>query len=180
MKKKAVDRRIEYLRRQHRFLRERFMDPISHIGAWDTDSCYSVCSFVLLLHSELERAVEHSISDVTAHAERCSATHGAHPTLVNVVAFFRGEVAQKLPELLPLVPARRSLEHDPQKLLAAWHTGGAKVWFESRLERNHGTGTAYMANMLHPIGLEVAAKEFRRTSEARGVKRLGVVRATGA
>ncbi len=153
------------------------MSNTAGIVRWDIESFYLVCGYLTHLHAEMERTIETAVSDLLDHAVVSTQKYRPHPSLINVVTYFRGEVATRLPDLLEFIPPKSTFKADGENLVSTWDSSGAKTWFSTRLRRNHGAGMTYLGNMLHPVGIEVTEKEFKG-AVGRGVEKLGAVAPT--
>lgn len=175
MKRKQAFRRLDQLLRASRELEGRYLSTVMNSTSWTSDACYSASSFVALLHSEIEQTLEGVARDSVLRASQHTQHFEVHPILLNAVSYFRGEVAARMHHLLEFVPTRASLAADSAALHRAWDSGGARVWYFARVSENHGAGINYIADLLHPLGLQVLEKDYKRTSEARGLAAIGAV-----
>jgi hypothetical protein len=173
MKSKALRRTSDGLSRRERDLWSRYLAGIPEDTLWDFDALDAVISYVALLHSEAEFALEELVKLVLDNARSSSERWRPHPVLVNAVTFFQSEVASKLGGL-HLCPKRSDLERDTNQLIDAWDRLGAKDFFEGRIKSNHGIDRRYVESLYHPVGFVITRATFKAV-RGRGVTPVGAL-----
>ncbi|MFE5400510.1 hypothetical protein ACFQ9Z_03740 [Streptomyces sp. NPDC056580] len=114
-------------------------------------------------------AILENARDVTLH-------YKTHPVLLNCVLHYRARLNGLAPEL-DIIPAKALLEKDPLLLTKAWDDH-VRAYFTLMVKNNHGAGVKYMEKMLHPLGVVVNKKTFKRV-EGDGVLQLSSIRHVG-
>ena len=162
-----LHRRANALLSRELNLRNRFINPCLGHPSWTPHIIDNTAAYVGLLHAEAEAALEEAVQLTLSHGLNC-ARHGyVRPTFMNALVFYGGEMQERLG--INIVPPRQVLAGDPQQMASLWASSGAERFWTSRIDKNHGTGGKYMEGLLHPMGLSLSPKSFRKTT-ARGVK----------
>lgn len=157
-------------------LRARFIGPLAPTRGWDSDSLDAACAYVGLLHAEVESTLEEMVGAILENARTVTFRYETHPVLLNCVLHYRGHINKLAPEL-DIIPAKGMLEKDPLSLIKAWDSH-VKAYFALMVKRNHGAGIKYMEKLLHPLGVVVNEKSFKRF-EGGGVSKITSIRHVG-
>jgi len=170
MKRRVIRILVSNLQGRESKLRERFLDPISGIMGWTPQALDFAGAYMALLHSELEASLEEMTRHTMTNARNQSERWAPHPVLVNCVSFFQSEVSIRLSGV-ELCPSRMVLEADRAVLVDAWDRLGVRQYFENRIKANHGVGLQYFERLLHPLGVVISPKTFKRV-EGRGIREI--------
>ncbi|MGR6538216.1 hypothetical protein [Streptomyces rochei] len=144
---------------------------MSHSG-WTVDGLDAACAYVGLLHAEIESTLEEMVDAILANAREVTLHYRSHPVLLNCVLHYRARLNGFAPEL-DIIPAKALLKKDPLLLTQAWDDH-VRAYFVLMVKNNHGAGVKYMERMLHPLGVVVNEKKFKRV-EGDGVVRLASI-----
>ncbi|WP_405629813.1 hypothetical protein [Streptomyces sp. NBC_01174] len=157
-------------------LRDRFIGQLNTAAGWDSHGLDAACAYVGLLHAEVESALEEMVGVVLDNARTVTVRYQTHPVLLNCVLHYRARINGLAPEL-DIIPARALLKKDPILLARSWDDH-VKAYFALVVQKNHGAGVRYMEKLLHPLGIVVNEKAFKRF-EGEGVSRVTSIRHIG-
>ncbi|MFE8013465.1 hypothetical protein ACFU3O_12085 [Streptomyces antibioticus] len=150
-------------------LRQRFIDPISQIPAWNPDALDFSAAYVGLLHAEAESALEEMVRSILGNSREKTERHAVHAVLLNCVSFYAAQLRKGVGDL-GLIPPRSALKKNGPELIKVWDELGAKAYFENLIEGNNGAGVKYVEKLLHPLGVVVSLKKFNSLSSDGVVK----------
>lgn len=176
MKSRELHRLVNRTRLRETRLRTRFMDPLIPSTGWNSDGLDAACAYVGLLHAEVESTLEEMVGIILENSRTVTFHYQTHPVLMNCVLHYRARINGLAPEL-DIIPAKGLLKKDPLLLIKAWDNH-VKPYFSLMVEKNHGAGVKYMEKMLHPLGVVVNEKAFRRF-EGQGVSKISSIRKVG-
>ncbi|MEV7325057.1 hypothetical protein [Streptomyces sp. NPDC093970] len=162
--------RIAYrVDRRELHLRQRFIDPISQIPAWNSEALDFSAAYVGLLHAEAESALEEMVRSILSNSREKTERHSVHAVLLNCVSYYSAQLKKGVGDL-KIIPSRSALRKDNLELIKAWDELGAKTYFENLIEGNNGAGVKYLEKLLHPLGVVVSLKRFNSLSSDGVVK----------
>lgn len=170
MNRRAVIRSADALARREEYLHHRFILPHLGISSWNSVALDMAASYVGLAHAESEALLEETVQKVLLHAHNSASSGFCHPVLINAMRYYQSVVRDKLGNI-DIVPQRRLLDRDAQKLADSWIGSGAYSFWSQSLERNHGAGLKYVERLVQPLGLDLGTGTFSKL-EGRGVRRI--------
>ncbi|MGN9806251.1 hypothetical protein [Micromonospora sp. L32] len=170
MKSRELHRLAEQCGRRQQFLTNRFIKPFMGISTWTPEALDVSAAYIGLLHAEAEHALEEMVRKVLLNARERTVRYQCSPILVNCVLYYKGDFESKMPNL-ELIPSKKLFASSRKELLRVWDNVGAGTYFKNLIDGNHGAGIKYVEKLLHPIGVSVTPKTFRRVS-GYGVKEL--------
>ncbi|MDH6569481.1 hypothetical protein M2160_004502 [Streptomyces sp. SAI-117] len=164
MKSRELHRLVLRTQLREAQLRKRFIDPLTGTIGWDGDALDTACAYVGLLHAEIESTLEEIVGALLENARTVTLRYQTHPILMNCVLHYRARLNGLAPEL-DIIPPKGVLKADPLLLVKAWDDH-VKAYFALMVKNNHGAGIKYMERMLHPLGVAVNEKTFKKLSGA--------------
>jgi hypothetical protein len=172
MKSVVLTRASDDLARREAILRKRFLTPVSRATAWTPEIADHAAAYIGLLHSEAEHTLENAVRLMLANSRMKSSRHLPDQLLINCCLYYRDMLHTRLAPI-NIVPQSSELSSSA-RLVTTWDALGAAAYFEDMISKNHGAGLQYLERLLHPLGIVVTEKSFRKVSSS-GVKPLATL-----